>query len=115
MAARCDLTEKRLQVGNQVSHSQIKTKKAFKVNLQKVTLKSDVLDQKFSFRIAVSTLRTIDHNGGLDNFLTSTSNRKLSDEAIKLKKKIVKALEANANPEAAEKKAKTEEANQEAA
>ena len=88
MAARCDLTNKGLQIGHKVSHSQVKTKKAFKVNLQNVTLRSEILQQKFSFRIATSTLRTIEHNGGFDAFLTKQSSTKLTPAAVKIKRKI---------------------------
>ncbi len=106
MAARCDLTNKGLQVGNNVSHSQRKTRRAFKVNLQKVTLHSKVIG-KVSLRIAVSTLRSIDHNGGIDSFLVNTSSTKLTPKAVMLKKKIVAGQEAakvsatNENKEAA--------------
>lgn len=94
MAARCDLTNKGLQVGNNVSHSQRKTKRAFKVNLQKVTLHSEAIG-KISLRIAASTLRSIDHNGGIDNFLLKTSNTKLTAGAVKIKKKIIAAQEGS--------------------
>jgi large subunit ribosomal protein L28 len=95
MAATCSLTKKGLQTGHKVSHSNIKTKRSFNVNLQNYSLYSDVLKQKVSMKIAVSTLRTIEHNGGLDSFLLKTSNRKLTAEAITLKKKIKKAQEGS--------------------
>lgn len=95
MSATCALTKKGLQIGHKVSHSNIKTKRSFNVNLQNYSLYSDVLKQKVSLKIAVSTLRTIEHNGGLDTFLLKTSNRKLTAEAITLKKKIKKAQEGS--------------------
>ena len=94
MAARCDLTDKGLQVGHKVSHSQVKTKRAFKVNLQKVTLHSKYIG-KFSLRIAVSTLRSIEHKGGIDDFLLNTSSTKLTPEGIRLKKKVLAAQEGS--------------------
>lgn len=94
MAARCDLTNKGLMVGHKVSHSQVKTKKAFKVNLQKVTLRSEAIG-KISLRIATSTLRSIDHNGGIDAYLLKTSSTKLTPEGVKLKKKVLAYLEGS--------------------
>ena len=95
MSAKCQITGKRMLTGNKVSHSQIKTKRVYKVNLQKVSLFSDALKQKLSLKIATSTLRSIDHNGGIDNFLLKSSNKELTDFAKKLKKKIVNALEGS--------------------
>lgn len=95
MASRCQLTGKGLQFGHKVSHSNIKTKTRFNANVQRVTFHSDVLGQKISTDVAVSTLRSVDHNGGIDQFLLNTSSRKLTDKAKKLKKKIQKVLEAD--------------------
>lgn len=105
MSARCDLTGKGLVIGNKVSHSQRKTKKAFKVNLQKVSLNSDALG-KVSLKLAVSTLRSVDHNGGLDKYLLKTSNGKLTDKGKKLKKKIIAALEGSKDAKEADTKKK---------
>jgi large subunit ribosomal protein L28 len=88
MSAVCSITKKRMRVGNKVSHSNIKTKRSFKVNLQNYSLFSETLKKTVPMKIAVSTLRSIEHNGGLDAYLLKTSNRKLSEEAIALKKKI---------------------------
>ena len=66
MSRSCDLTGKIHQTGHNVSHSNIKSKRRFMVNLNKVTLRSDVLNKNFRLRIASSTLRTVDKYGGLD-------------------------------------------------
>ena len=92
MARRCDLTDKSPMSGNNVSHSQRKTRRRFNVNIQKVTLFSDALQQKIRVKLAVSTLRTVDFKGGLDNYLIGTKNGKLSDYGLKLKRKVSKAL-----------------------
>ncbi len=91
MARRCELTGKDVQSGNNVSHSNRKTRRRFKPNMQDVTLRSDALGVGVSLRIPVSTIRTVEHNGGLDNYLLSTSSRKLTAEGIALKKQIKKA------------------------
>jgi len=93
MARRCQITEKANLTGHKVSHSNIKTLRSFKVNVQNVSLRSDILGRDFNMRIATTTLRSIDHNGGLDGYLLNTSASKLSPEAAKLRRKIKKTLE----------------------
>ena len=94
MARRCSLTGKGVQSGNNVSHSNRKTRRRFLPNVQNVTLHSEVLKRSFTLKVTASTLRTVEHNGGLDNWLLTTSSRKLTDDAVKLKRKIRKATEA---------------------
>ncbi len=94
MSRRCDITEKGVQSGNNVSHSNRKSKRRFLPNMQQVSLQSDALGQSIRMRITASTLRTIDHNGGLDNYLITTHSKALSEEARKLKSRIIKAREA---------------------
>lgn len=94
MARRCDLTDKGPQSGHIVSHAENKTRRRFKVNVQHVRVTSEALDKYFRLKLAVNTLRSIEHNGGLDNFLLTASDRNLSDEGIKLKRKVKKALVA---------------------
>ena len=67
------------------------------VNLNSVTLFSDSLKRKFRFRIASSTLRTIDKHGGLDQYQNNTSSRLLTDKALKIKKQIIKNVGSQAN------------------
>ena len=101
MARRCAITEKGVQSGNTVSHSNRKAKRRFLPNMTQVTLRSDALGQNVRMRITASTLRSIDHNGGLDNFLMTTHSKSLSEEARNLKRKIIKAREIKAVPAAA--------------
>tara|TARA_B100001059_G_scaffold146112_1_gene146048 strand:+ start:1113 stop:1406 length:294 start_codon:yes stop_codon:yes gene_type:complete len=97
MSRACELTGKKHQTGHNVSHSNIKTKRRFMVNLNNVTLFSESLNKKFRFRIASSTLRTIDKHGGLDQYLDKTSSRSLTDKALKIKKQIEKKVSQKAN------------------
>jgi len=96
MSKRCEITGKGVQSGNTVSHSNRKAKRRFLPNMQQVTLRSDALGQNVRMRITASTLRTIDHNGGLDNFLMTTHSKSLSEEARLLKRKIMKVRETQA-------------------
>lgn len=93
MSRRCDLTNKCAQFGNNVSHAQNKSRRRFSVNLQNVSLESAALKQTIKLKIAVSTLRSIDFRGSLDNYLLATSNAKLSDKGIVLKKKVKKVFD----------------------
>lgn len=92
MARRCSLTGKGVLTGNNVSHAHNKTRRRFLPNLQDVTVLSDALGEKVSMRISTRALRSIEHNGGLDNFLIKTANTKLTDEAVRLKRRIRRAL-----------------------
>ena len=86
MSMRCELTGKSFQTGNNVSHAKNRTKRRFKPNLQNITFVSEVLGQKFQLKVAVSTIRTVEKKGGLDEFLINTPNSKLPLKAKKLKK-----------------------------
>jgi large subunit ribosomal protein L28 len=100
MARRCDLTGKDPQFGHNVAHSNVKTNRRFSPNLQKVTLHSDVLRRKIRLRVSTRALRSVQHNGGLDRYLLTTADAKLAEPALRLKRKIRKAL-ASAPPKAA--------------
>ena len=90
MNRKCDLTGKMVITGNNVSHAKNRTKRRFIPNLQNVSLYSDKLDKKIKFRVATSTLRTVEKNGGIDNFLVNANVSQLSIAARKYKKNILK-------------------------
>lgn len=96
MSQRCALTGKTIQFGNNVSHSQRKTRRRFNPNIHKVSLLSETLGQKVSLNVPMSTLRSIEHKGGLDAYLLGTSNLKLTAEGRALKEKIRKAQQPKA-------------------
>ena len=90
MSRICELTGKGRQVGNNVSHANNKTKRTFLPNLQNVTLLSDSLGRSVKLRVSTHGLRSVEHVGGLDNWLTKTGEDKLSDRARKLKRELAK-------------------------
>ena len=96
MARVCSITKKAVLSGNNVSHSNRKTRRRFLPNLQKTGVMSDVLGRMVTLRVSANGLRTIDHNGGLDNYLLTTPDAKLSETARKLKRQIKKAKAAKA-------------------
>jgi large subunit ribosomal protein L28 len=91
MSRICELTGKGRQVGHNVSHANNKTKRVFLPNLQNVTLMSEKLERSFKFRVSAHGLRSVEHNGGLDNWLLKTSDDKLSANALKVKRALLKA------------------------
>lgn len=93
MARRCELTGKDAQAGNNVSHANNKTKTRFMPNLCNVSLMSEAMGLTYRFRISAIALKSVEHNGGLDNFLMKAANDKLSAKALKLKRSIAKKLE----------------------
>ena len=96
MSRICELTGKGRQVGNNVSHANNKTKRTFLPNLQNVTLISDALEKGVKLRVSTHGLRSVEHNGGLDNWLVKTGDDKLSLRARRLKRDVVKKRAATA-------------------
>ena len=92
MSRRCERTGKAVQSGNNVSHSNRKTRTRFLPNLCQVTLISDALGRSVRFRITAHALRSVEHRGGLDNFLTKAHDYELSSDAQALKREILKKL-----------------------
>jgi large subunit ribosomal protein L28 len=90
MARRCELTGKTVLAGNNVSHANNKTRRRFLPNLQETSLLSDVLGN-VRLRLSTRAIRTIEHNGGLDAFLMSQSDRKLTVEGLALKRRLERA------------------------
>ena len=91
MSRICELTGKGRQVGHNVSHANNKTKRTFLPNLQNVTLISDTLAKSVRLRVSTHGLRSVEHVGGLDNWLLKTSDDDLSLRARRLKRDVRKA------------------------
>lgn len=91
MARRCELTGKGVMTGNNVSHAHNKTRRRFLPNLNNVSLLSDTLGESFQLRVSMAGLRSVEHRGGLDAFLLKARDEELSDNALKIKRRIVKA------------------------
>ena len=96
MSRICELTGKGRQTGCNVSNAKNRTKRVFLPNLQNVTLMSEGLDRSFSFRVSTHGLRSVEHNGGLDNWLLKTADDKLSTRAVKVKRELKKQQKAAA-------------------
>jgi large subunit ribosomal protein L28 len=94
MSRICELTGKGRLVGNNVSHANNKTKRTYLPNLQNVTLISDSLGRSVKLRVSTNGLRSVEHVGGLDNWLSKTADSKLSLKARRLKREIAKKASA---------------------
>ena len=90
MSRRCQFTGKGVQSGNNVSHANNKSRRRFLPNMQHTSLVSDILGTTIRVRLTTHAMRTIEHNGGFDNFLLTTPNRDLPTEAQVLKRRVVR-------------------------
>jgi large subunit ribosomal protein L28 len=96
MTKKCELTGVSVMSGNNVSHSQRKTRRKFLPNLKNVRLNSDALGLAHRFRIRARVLKTIEVHGGLDSYLLKTKDCLLSQNALDVKKRIKSIISAKA-------------------
>ena len=94
MSRRCSITGKGVLAGNNVSHAHNKTRRRFLPNIQQTSLLSDALGHAVRLKLSTRAIRSIEKNGGLDAYLLSTPNAKLTEEAARLKRRIKKAVAA---------------------
>jgi large subunit ribosomal protein L28 len=66
MSRVCQLTGKKVIVGNSVSHSNIKTKRTFKPNLHFKKFWVAELNEYVYLKVSAKAIRTIDKNGILN-------------------------------------------------
>ena len=88
MARRCALTGKGVMVGNNVSHANNKTKRRFLPNLRSQSLYSETLRESIRLRVSAHAIRTVEHRGGLDNYLLEARDADLPGELRRLKRRI---------------------------
>jgi large subunit ribosomal protein L28 len=63
MSIRCQVTNKRVMTGNNVSHSNKKTKRVFKPNLHKKAYWAQSLGRKIILTVSKKGMKTIDKLG----------------------------------------------------
>lgn len=91
MSRRCEITGKGVLSGNNVSHANNKTRRRFLPNIQTSSMLSDILGGNVTMRLSTRGIRTVEHNGGIDAYLLSTNNSKLTPEARTLKRRLERA------------------------
>ena len=96
MARRCELTGKGVMTGNNVSHAHNKTRRRFIPNVQDMALHSESLGRSVRLKVCVSTLRTIEKKGGLDEYLSDAKDSQLSLKARRLKRAVMKSTDKTA-------------------
>ena len=91
MSKRCQITGKKVMVGNNVSHANNRTRRKFLPNLQVTTMESEILGRKLKLRVSTRAIRTVEKHGGIDPYLVQAKNSELAKEARSLKSKILAA------------------------
>lgn len=89
--SRCELSGKDVVVKNLVSHSNIKTKSRAYPNVRKKRLYSKALKRFFPFKLAASTVKTLDRKG-FDSYILSQEDKKLSKRALSVKNELRRVL-----------------------
>ncbi|MCB1531410.1 MAG: 50S ribosomal protein L28 [Alphaproteobacteria bacterium] len=96
MSRKCMITGKGPMSGNNVSHALNRTRRRFMPNVQQTSVYSVALDRWVKIRVSSAGLRTLEHKGGIDEFITSTAVTKLDPKLRPLKTEIEKAIAAKA-------------------
>lgn len=91
MSRRCMITGKSVMSGHNRSHAENKTKRKFLPNVMDARIYSESLGRTVRLKVSNAGLRTLDHVGGLDAFVTKNSITKLDPALRPLKAEIEKA------------------------
>jgi len=91
MSRRCQITGKGVLTGNNVSHANNHTRRRFLPNLQDASLLSEILGVTVRMRLSTRAIRTIEQKGGIDAFLLTTRDGRLSIDAKALKRRVLRA------------------------
>lgn len=96
MSRQCMITNKKRMVGNNRSHALNATKRTFEVNLQETSVYSELLGRKIRLKVSAHGLRTLDHKGGIDAFVSGTAKTKLHPKLRPIKAEVEKKQAAAA-------------------
>jgi large subunit ribosomal protein L28 len=89
MSRRCMVSGKGVLTGNKVSHANNKTKRRFLPNVQHTSVYSETLGRQIRLRVTTRGLRTIEINGGIDNWLLSLAPTKVDPDLRRIRAEIV--------------------------
>ena len=89
MSKRCNITNVKPMVGNNVSHAVNKTKRRFLPNLQNASFYSEILEKNIKLKVTSRGIKTVEKKGGIDKYLLSLKNSKHTPETVKLKKIVL--------------------------
>ncbi|MDG1436205.1 MAG: 50S ribosomal protein L28 [Rickettsiaceae bacterium] len=90
MSRKCELTGVAVQYGNNVSHSQRKTRRRFEPNVRTVVYTSELTGEKYRFKVVAKAMRSVEKIGGFDNFMLKAKDTTMSLKAKRAKRDISK-------------------------
>lgn len=94
MSARCDLlVSKKKMIGHNVSHSNRRTIKTFKINLHTKSYHSKLLGTDLTLKLSSNTMRTIDKYGGIDEFVINSRHKNLTEYGQSMRRRFRKINE----------------------
>ncbi len=98
MSRKCMITGKGVMSGNNVSHAENRTRRKWLPNVKETSIYSEALARWVRIRVSTSGLRTVEHKGGFDAFLTGTAKTKLDPKlrAVKAAVEIAVAKKTKA-------------------
>lgn len=91
MSRKCMITGKAVMSGNNVSHANNKTRRRFLPNIKEASLYSETLKRWVRLKVSTAGLRTVEHKGGLDAYISNTAKTKLDVKLRPIKDAIEKA------------------------
>lgn len=89
MTKRCSITNKKPMFGHNVSKAINKTKRKFLPNLQNISFFSEKLNKMVKMKVSARGIKSVEHNGGIDNYILNLKNKNHTKETLNLKKIIV--------------------------
>lgn len=92
---RCELSGKRPVVKCLVSHSNIKTKTTAQPNIQQKRIFSRALNEMIDLKLAASTIRSIEHMGGIDTYILNAKEKNMSPRALSIRARILRKVRSS--------------------
>lgn len=93
MARRCELTGSGPGAGNQVSHSNSKTRTRWLPNLQHKRYTIPELGETMRLRLSTRAMRTIDKLGGISNAIRAAKSAEMSPRLRSVQARLRKRFE----------------------
>ena len=89
MTKQCSITKKKPMSGNNVSKAINKTKRKFLPNLQMISFFSDKLGKKIKLKVTARGIKSVEHNGGIDNYVLNLKSKDHTLETLAIKKNLL--------------------------
>jgi large subunit ribosomal protein L28 len=93
MSRFCELTGKGPTTGNNVSHSNIKTRTRWLPNLVRKRFAIPELGQTIYMKLSTEAIRTIDKQGGISTAILQAKEEKLSENLLKVRRALKKKFQ----------------------